>query len=468
MSRRLVVIAVIVAVLVGGAIIDRRPRPGLPPAPSLPGQDMPVAAPASALSSSWYCVAGGGGDTSIVIANPTDASVRGRVTVVGNNGARASTAVVVPPVGRVTVNEKDLLSSPYAAALVDLDGGEVVAEQLLVTAAGTMSTPCASATSDHWYLADGSTAKDATLLVALFNPFADDAIVDFTFSTEQGPTTPIDFQGVVVPAHGLLMADIGAHVRRRDHVATAMAVRTGRIVAAGIQTFAAGSPRKGAAVVLAAPSLGHTWLFPDGYVAPGITERFWIYNPTRTDAEVELVLDLERGSAEPFDLTVRAGADLALTVNGESRVPPAVPHAARLRSTNGVPFVVARSIDVTAPSPRSGYSSTVGARQTAKRWLLAAGGPTETLDEWVVVQNPGDRAVTIAVRGLADRQLLPVEGLQNVVIPPHGRQAFRLGDHLKRAALPVLVTADGPVVVERELYGVKAPGINSVIGVPLP
>lgn len=468
MTRRPLILVLVLVFLVGGLVADRSPRPKLSAAAAQPGLAMPVAAAASALSSTWYCPAGGRGDTSIVMANPTGAPATGTVTLMGSDGGHAVTSVVVPRLGRLALKEKDLLSAPYVAALVVLDGGEVTAEQSVVTGVGTITTACSSTSSDHWYLADGSTAKDAGLLLALFNPLAIDAVVDLSFSTEQGPTSPLDFQGVVVPARSLLVEDIGGHVRRRDHVATSVTARAGRVVVAGIQSFAESSPVKGAAITLGTPSLGQKWYFPEGYVNPGVSERYWFYNPGKRDAEVELTLDLERGSAEPFDLTVRAGGDLALDVNGESRIPPGVSHGARVRSTNGVPFVVARTITATAPSPRVGFSTLVGARLVGRRWLAAAGGATDTLDDWVVVQNPGSRSVAASIFGLAGQQLLPIEGLQHLDLPAHSRKAFRLGDHIKRADLPVLVTATGDVVVERDLYGSGSPGFTAALAVPLP
>jgi hypothetical protein len=44
---------------------------------------------------------------------------------------------------------------------------------------------------------------------------------------------------------------------------------------------------------------------------------------------------------------------------------------------------------------------------------------------------------------------------------------MRLGDHIKRADLPIEVNATGPVAVERDLYSVKGSSLIMSIGIPL-
>jgi hypothetical protein len=54
-----------------------------------------------------------------------------------------------------------------------------------------------------------------------------------------------------------------------------------------------------------------------------------------------------------------------------------------------------------------------------------------------------------------------------VRVGPAGRVALRLGDHVSRTPLPVVVDADGPVVAERETYAVGRVGLSAVIGIPV-
>ena len=44
---------------------------------------------------------------------------------------------------------------------------------------------------------------------------------------------------------------------------------------------------------------------------------------------------------------------------------------------------------------------------------------------------------------------------------------IRLGDKIERDDLPVVITADGPIVAERGLYRIGGGGISQAIGIPL-
>ena len=319
--------------------------------------------------------------------------------------------------------------------------------------------------STRWYFAEGNTSKDAVYLLSLFNPFPEDAIADLSFTTDQGRAVPDAFQGLVVPARGLIVVNVGDHVRRRDEVSTTVAVRSGRLVAGKLQTHNGGG-HKGIALVPGAPQLGKTWYFPDGFFSDGVAERFHVYNPGSKEATVTLDLALEQGAAEPFDITVPPQGRFTLTTSGESRIPKGDAHAVTAQSTNGVPVVIERTIDSASPAPRQGYTDLLGAQAAATDWVLAAGGTTETFDEWVVVLNTGRRTAHVSFSALASGQTLALEGLQDEDVPPGQRRAFRIGDHVKRPDLPMLIESDAPVVVERGMFRVGGLGMASAIGIP--
>jgi hypothetical protein len=228
-----------------------------------------------------------------------------------------------------------------------------------------------------------------------------------------------------------------------------------------------GGAAKGISLALAAPSPGDRWFFPEGLVADGVTERYHIYNPTDSEAQVSIELTLEEGAAEPFDLTVPARERLTVVSNEQERVPRNVGHAATVLSLNDVPVVAERSVVAAAPATRSGAADTMGARHTARQWVLASGAATDTVDEVVVVHNPGPEDAIVSVHGLAGGQLLAIETLQGLSIPAGKRTTIRLTDHVKREALALLVRSETPVVVERGVYLVGAPGLALSAGIPL-
>ena len=474
-SRRLPVFIALAALALAGTLLDRLPRPDdtrtrLTAAVAT----MPVAAPATALSSTWFC-AGGTATTeaveglvaegAVTVANASDRELKGTITVVPNEGDAKTVPLTVGPLGRTRVLLREVVAAPYASALVELDGGSVVVDHDISGPSGYSTAPCASAASDHWYLAEGSTAREDSMRLAIFNPFPEDAIVDLSFSTDQGRAVPSDFTGLVVKGGRLLVVKVEDHVRRRNNVAVTAVARSGRVVIDRLQLR--GGATKGISLALAAPSPGTRWYFPEGLVAEGVSERFHLYNPGTTEAQVSLELTLEEGAAEPFDLTVPPRERVTVVASEEERVPRNVAHAATVISMNDVPVVAERSLLAAAPASRTGVSDALGARRTARTWVLAAGAATETLDEWVVLLNPGDEDVTVSLQGLAGGQLLDIATLQDLPLPAGRRQAIRLTDHIKRPDLSLLVRSSGSIVVERGIYVVGGPGIALSSGIPL-
>ena len=92
-------------------------------------------------------------------------------------------------------------------------------------------TPCATSGSARWYFTYGQTLVNAGEEISLLNPYPADSVVDLSFTTDQGVEFPVGFQGIVVPAGGLVSVNIGDHLRRRQQIATTVIARTGRVVA---------------------------------------------------------------------------------------------------------------------------------------------------------------------------------------------------------------------------------------------
>ncbi len=467
---RVALIALIAGLLLAGGLLDQAGRDvGRPPRPAEEASAMPTAAPAMALSSTWYCAgatatAAGPSSASVAIANPRSRPTRGAVTIVSTAAPSRTVPVVIAPFSVADVNLGSLGPGAAAAAVVDLQSGEAAAELTISGARGSAASPCASTGSERWYFADGATARDASLSLSLFNPFPEDAIADLAFSTDQGRAVPSDLQGVVVPARSLVVKEITEHVRRRESVATGLTLRTGRLVAT--QTLVRTAPGfAGLSVALGAPSPATLWYFPDGVVSADVTERYSLFNPNPGEAEVALEVNLDEGAAEPFEITVPAGDRVTMTLNEESRIPKGVGHSATVRSVNGVPVVASRTL-AAAGSNGSGRADSLGARRAANRWLFPAGGASQSVDEWIVVQNPGPRTASVSVNGLAGQDV-PMEKLQGVKVEPGHRLTFRVGEHMRRFPLAVVVTSTVPVVAERSAYAVGRPGRSATVGIPL-
>lgn len=473
MARANRVAALVVLVALGaGAIADRADRPATEAPFSSGAFSAPEAPPADALGATWFCPFGISGPDrlgagAVQIANAGDRAVEATVIVIPPKGKSARRTITVPAFGVTAVSVHDLAESDRAAVRVDVGPGPVVVEHVVSGRAGRSVAPCASGASSEWHLASGTTARDAREVVALFNPFPDDAIVDFRFATNEGHFEAQDLTGFVIPARAVRFVALHDQVRRRDHVAATITARTGRFVADRMQSFDGTRGREGVVLSLAAPSAGTTWSFPDGRAGRELTEVFAVYNPTDDEASVDLELQPAKGEAEPYELTVAPQSYTLVDIGKDERVPAGVAHSALVRSINGVPVVAERLIVAGEGATRAGVTILLGGRRTASAWVFADGRATGSVDEWIVVLNPGSTARTVSLFGLVGGQRLPIADLQDLKVKPFGRLALRLGDHIERDELAVLVSADGPVTAERGLYAVGATGMSAAIGIPL-
>lgn len=470
-TRRLPALAVLLGLLVAGGIVDRRIERGGGQGSTEVSAQVPVAAPASARSSAWYCpgapVTGALGEGFVAVANAGDRRLTGTVTVFPDKGESRRAPIAVAPASRASVRLADMVSASYGSALIELDGGEAVAEVATVGALGDSVTPCTSSASSSWYFAEGVTTRDASEVLLALNPFPDDAVVDVVFSTEEGTVSPQALTGLLMRGQALTSINVGEFVQRREAVAVSLVARTGRLVVGRLQVFDGSSGRRGISVGLGAASPGPVWYFPEGLVSDGQSERFLVYNPGRTEAQVELALALDSGEAEPLRLTIPRESRLAVVAAQESRIPKGVPHSVTVRSLEGPEVVVERAIDGASPSARTGVSITLGSRMPAKRWATAAGAADDNTDLWVVVQNPSQRSASVTLNVLADGAPVQVGNLANIEVPAGQRRAFHVNAVLKRGAAPILLTASEAVVVERDLYRLKAPGLGMSAAIPL-
>ncbi|MDQ3980923.1 MAG: DUF5719 family protein [Actinomycetota bacterium] len=431
----------------------------------------PMGARPDARSSAFFCTGGtaaaeGAANGTVVVANAGNRPISGSVTVVPNEGDARAVTVQVPAAGRAAVTLTEVVTAPYASALVELDGGQAVVELAASGPLGESISPCASAASTRWYFAEGITTRDATEILTLFNPFPEDAVVDMVFNTEEGEVTPQALTGLSVRGRGMLAINVGDHVQRRESVATRVSARVGRLVVGRLQTLDGSVARKGMSVQLGAAAPGDVWYFPEGFLTDGLTERFQLFNPSRDEAQVQVELTLEQGSAEPIALTVPGESRVTLSANDEARIPKNVPHAVIVRSTNGVGVLVERTIDATTPSPRSGLAITVGARVASTQAVVAAGQVDESTEQLVVVHNISSRPARVTVTLLDNGARVVPPSLDRIEVGPRQRRAIRLAD-IRRGPTPLLVSSTEPVVVERDLYKLRAPGTAMSVAIPL-
>jgi hypothetical protein len=465
---------VVAAVVAAGATFERRGEVVTADVGPAAADLGPVAPSADSLGSTWFCAGGtaregGSADHRVVIVNLGDAPVLGTLTVYGGGLSGHPEATDVEPVvepleiparGRLGVRLADVLEAQFAAALVEIAGGEVVVEHFVRGAEDDDAAPCATAPSSTWHVAAGTTTRDAHERLALFNPFPDDAVVDVSFTTAEGVREPDEFRGFVVPARRVVVVDVGTAIERHPQVALTVQTRTGRLVVDRIQTFDGSGGVEGLGLTPGAPAAAPLWHFPDGFKTEGLVEVVTVYNPSDRQAEVDIEVVVDPSPdptvltvVEPFQVSIGPRRFAQVDLSAEERVPAELGHAVVVRSQNGVPVVAERQVRSNAPAPRVGFAATLGSPVASDRWLTAIGGTGEGESEFLVVLNPSlDSIARVSVASPAPSQMLAIEDLQDLEIQPGGRLRIDLGAHVNRQSLPLVVTATRPVVVERGTF----------------
>lgn len=523
MRGRITSLVVLAGAIAAGLVYEagEREEPAEPEVAVVAGVAMPTARAEPTLTSTWYCAGGtaredGSADHVVVIANPTDEPRQATVTVLTGSVAPApalpegedagdedaeegedtttttssstTTTAAAPPTtappppveeievpawDRVEVRLADLVDAQLAGAIVEIEGGEVVVEHQVSGDLGRATAPCSTTASPSWSLPWGVTTRGNRELLVFMNPFPDDATVDIAFATDEGVRDTARFQGFVVPGRSVVGAFIDQDVTRKAQVSAQVQVRGGRLVIDRIQLFDGTDGRRGMTLGLAVPAPAETWVFPAGETGEGLFQQVVVFNPSGEVAEVEVEVRLddpdELGPPEPFALTVGPGRYSLVDLHDEERIPQGEGHAIVVRSLNGVPITAERVNAASDPAENEGITSVSGAPYGGPIWYFAAGGPSteEDRDEILVILNLSDEEeVTYDLTGFDAGQQIAIEGQQGQTIAPGGRAVIRLGDHIDRDELSVVVRASGPVVAERGLHRIGGLGLSQALGIP--
>ena len=491
---RLPAVALLGAGLLIGVVAGGPGTPTSRSSPSALESAASVAAPPDAISSAWYCagasdVRSGVASGRLLLVNSGRRALRARVRVVSGGRAARVVGVTVGPRGSATVPETVPGGAAWVGAVVTFDGGAASVEQETSGPLGATAEPCVTAVSSSWYFATGQTLVNATSTLLLLDPGAAPAIVDLSFTTELGREVPGAFQGLVVPAGGMLAVPLRGRLRRRSSIATTVTTTSGAVVA--WKTDVVSKPAKGAVILgtkaalapladPASPFVGVTevpgvpapstrWWWPDGATARGTAEQYEVYNPGSRTARVALSVALDEGSAEPFVLTVGPGQVATLPTSTAARIPTGVPYAAFLHSLDGVPVVAERTVVASYPSTERGNAETFGATVPARRWLLGCltvGGDHLAT---IAVAGTSGRPTVVDVEQLAGGRLVPVPGLGSLDLAGSAPLVVDLSRLAERVHGPLVLVATHPVVVARQLLAPGGSGgLTESLGVPLP
>jgi len=407
---------------------------------------MPSAPPVSGLTETWFCPgvpASGvdGVEGAIGIANRTGERLVGTILLVNDQEQSQRLELGIDPWSSASVDLDEMLPGTMVGAVIEIEGGGAVVEQQAFHPSGNSLSPCSTATSDTWYLADGFTVDGSLDQIVLTNPYEQTVVVNLEFATLEGSRRPNSYRGLTVPARSVRVVDLGAPgagAQSEPVLAVTVEASRGRLVVGRSQRFLGGG-RLGTQVTLASPALRDQWWFVDGDKGPGITERFSIYNPTADRVEVDVIflgiaapISVDPIEVPPFEVVTFDPGPLSDLPEGR--------HATVLAtSTAESAIVVERSI-TRAADDSIGTSVIAGAtpRQdghVATTWYLGS-GPSEPTTGALIVYNADMADGLISIFAVGTSGPVPVDGLQELPLSP--------------ASFAVIDLTD-PIVLDRQL-----------------
>lgn len=451
-SRRLAIVAVLVAVL--GVVVGVATRPGaesvVPIFSQLGEPTTPYVPLTERVSSTYFCAGvpatGEGQGGEVVIANPTEETITGELSAFGTSGPLGVQPLSVAPRTTSRVDLGALAGGDYVGAIVEVAGAGAVVQQRAVLGGISSLAPCGNGASTSWNLAEGSTLDGVQYDLVLTNPFPDAAVVDLTFVTATEVRPPTEFQNFVIPARSVRVIDADQVARDEEQLSIAVTSRRGRIVAARSQRYG-GSGLTGSSLSLGAPGSERQWLFADGEIGEGISDRFSIMNPGDVAVPVDITLfpaDPAAGSLAPFTTEVAAGRSLVvdpstfgLGVTGR--------YAASIATAGSNTIVVERR----TTRPQSGTAVVTGARFGSGRWW-AADGVSVPADGALVVFNASGLEGSFTVSALGPGGVKALPGLENVALAAAGVALVDLP--AGAVGVPVLVASETLTLVTEQRY----------------
>ncbi len=400
----------------------------------------------------WYMAEGstsGGMTTYVLVQNPNSSAVDVNVKFQTDSGEVQGPIDTVPAQSRRTYMVNAYVESLNVSSSVTASGGTVVAERAMYGNGGTWAHDSIGTTAPAttWYLAEGATQNGVQTFILAQNPGDAPVIVDVAFQTGEGEVQgPID----TLPAHSRHTYRVNDYVQTFN-VSTAITA-TGAIVCERSMyspSWAWGTCSIGT------DTPATTWYAAEGSTLGGMETYVLIQNPGDSPVNVDVKFLTESGQTQGPQAPVPAHS--RYTVRASDWVDS---YNVSTMVTGSGAIVCERAMYNTAGT---WATCTIAAQAPATTWYLAE-GCTVGMDTYILVQNPGNSAVSVDVKfqTATGQAQGPVD-----TIPAHARHTYRANDYVTSTNVSSKVTASGGVVVERSMYGPGWIWATGSIGYPL-
>lgn len=391
---------------------------------------------------------GDGFGSRIALFNPDDRAGEVTMLFVRPDGQRESRRLTIAGQARTTFTADDQLPPGDYSVQIESDR-LVLAERTTLFGDDGITQAAVSDPARQWYFPEGSTEAPSETTLALRNVGQTDARATLTFISDRGQvdTAEVDLARgarTVVNLMELLPPVPISTVVESDQpiLAERLTLRNGR---------AGGDGGAGASMA------SSTWYFADACTADGVDAWLVLLNPGTAEATVRARLYSEHGPVGEREYRLQAGTRRPIHLNED------VPDGRFALVLSADQPIVAERTEFVGPGPSpDGMSSMIGATELGTSWAFPeglAGGET------ISILNPGEALGTARVEVFGERGRL---SSREVRLSGESRAVIDIDDDAPGSAVSVRITADRPIVAEREIRLSDGRGETASLGIRLP
>lgn len=325
--------------------------------------------------------------------------------------------------------ENKYLSWLTAASLICLAALAPIAN----AAASPLTVAPPDPVARSWFFAEGTTAYGFEEYICVQNPTTDTAVVQATYMTGTGQTKGDAFE---LAASSRATINVAAAVPQAD---VSVRVDSDRPVVCERSMYWGNRTEGHDSVGVTSASL--RWYLAEGCTDYGFEEYVSIQNPGAASSTVNITYNTRTGPRKRAPLTVPALTRKTVRVNDDV---PADDVSVTLSATK--PVVAERSMYWDG---RRGGHDSIGTSSASANWFLAEGSTKWGFDTYILLQNPGGSAVSVALTFLTEAgpvaaPQLPVGAGARVTVNPR--------TFLGNADFSTQVTANAGIICERSMY----------------
>jgi hypothetical protein len=420
-------------------------------------------------------------ESRFALLNPGTLDASATMSFLRKDGQSFWHALTVPARARRTVDAKSVAGLESAEFSTTIESTEpLVADRTMTWGPGRDAAHAETGIAEAattWYLAEGATHSGFDLFYTVQNPNAAPASLVVTY-LRPGGLVPLEKTYAVPPATRFnIWVDLeefpdgsgnrllaSADVSARLSSDLPIIVERSMYLSTAARTFRAGTNSAG----VRAPAT--SWFLAEGATGPYFDLFVLVANPGSEDAHVEAALLLPGGGTVVKTYAVPASSRFTIWVDHEDARLADTAVSTTVRSTNGVPIIVERTMwwPGSVATWQEAHNS-AGATTTGTMWALAEGasGGTDGAETYILVAN------TSAAAGRAKVTLLFEDGPaaeRTFDLAPTSRTNVAVAAEFPEAAgrrfgaiVESLGETPAQIVVERAVY-TSAGGVRWAAG----